>query len=809
MIRDRTLSMTNRSLLAAGLVLLTSGTALGEQQCAANPVDRSVTQMLDFYVDGYGAQSDVEAYRVATGLGYAAIYPSYGGEGDVSPKPWIDALKVVAPERTAEAEALTRYSACRFIYAAETLRRRLQQLGANHPYVHHWIGMKAATFARCNASYTHRSSLAASFDLPAELATDDLRVAELQQDDREYEIAVRAYYRNDVSAMSLFDAVAASKSEHRGAAMYMGALLRLQTGPDSAVEEALNIADSIIKDESLAATHRIAKQLVGYVSYYSSDVRHRKALLASVFADATLPLDEIRLDPNVGGHYSRALGDIDWFRNAFAQAWFLPDGAMPSPTVRALQELAQEQDIARWLIASAAVTETFEQENWLVAANAVDARRQFGARLGAMEETTTLPWIPIRAATDLMPVADVWTAVQRSEAAVQACPSAPEQATLARLLYHASRRTLIAGDTRKFITELKRYAYIESDHARQVVYDAIAYLMAVNRKSDARRVRDSLAPLAFGGDRQAYSRARFQVPSLLAVLAEDRKHVVAALGDRYFYEFDLLNLLSIEAMHELAKEGGVRHDIRAALSRAAWAREYALRERVRPKSTQLMLELNPAIAALWSATDLPQAASHRELLNVLRTPRIGVLVNTSPRVDAAPGYEGTSVQTLDIRNHSDNNWWCAMRSSRIQQSLRIQLANRLALVSGYLSDGNSLPEQVERHVEDALTGGWITQHISRKELEQLAQVESAPRLLSRKVLAWASQDDVSSQGLDEALHRAVVMTRYGCQRQGGHGEYSKASYRVLHKRFPESPWAKKTPFWFDCDHFYFGCAGRR
>jgi hypothetical protein len=93
--------------------------------------------------------------------------------------------------------------------------------------------------------------------------------------------------------------------------------------------------------------------------------------------------------------------------------------------------------------------------------------------------------------------------------------------------------------------------------------------MAVNRKSDARGVRDSLVPVAFGGDRQAHSRARFQIPSLLAVLAEDRKHVVAALGEKYFYEFDLLNLLSIEAMHELAKQGGVRQDIRAALSRAA------------------------------------------------------------------------------------------------------------------------------------------------------------------------------------------------------------------------------------------------
>ena len=430
--------MTNRSLLAAGLLLLTSGLALGEQQCATNPVDRSLTQMLDWYVEGYGAQSDVAAYRVASGLGYTAIYPAYSNGDDASPKPWIEALKVVAPERAVEAESLADYTQCRFTYAAQTLRRRVQELGSNHPYVHHWIGMKAATLARCNASYTRRRVLqVASFELPPELSTDDLRVAELQRDDRAYENAVRAYYVNDDTAMSLFDAVAASKSGHRGAAMYMSALLRMEAGD---VEEALRIADTIIKDETLTATHRIAKQLVGYASYHSSDSRYRKALLASAFADVMLPLDEIQLDPDVGSQYSRALGDIAWFGRDLTQAWFASDIDTPSSTVRALQELANEQDIARWLIASSAVTETFERENWIVAANASDARREFAAHLSALEETTTLAWVPIRAATDLMPVADVWNAVHHGVAAVQACASAPEQATLARLLYHASRR---------------------------------------------------------------------------------------------------------------------------------------------------------------------------------------------------------------------------------------------------------------------------------------------------------------------------------------------------------------------------------
>jgi hypothetical protein len=48
----------------------------------------------------------------------------------------------------------------------------------------------------------------------------------------------------------------------------------------------------------------------------------------------------------------------------------------------------------------------------------------------------------------------------------------------------------------------------------------------------------------------------------------------------------------------------------------------------------------------------------------------------------------------------------------------------------------------------------------------------------------------------EALHIAVTSTRYGCTDKDT-GRWSKAAFQLLHKRYPKSEWAKKTPYWFN------------
>jgi len=47
----------------------------------------------------------------------------------------------------------------------------------------------------------------------------------------------------------------------------------------------------------------------------------------------------------------------------------------------------------------------------------------------------------------------------------------------------------------------------------------------------------------------------------------------------------------------------------------------------------------------------------------------------------------------------------------------------------------------------------------------------------------------------EALHLAVKSTRFGCTDKET-GKWSKAAFDFLHRHYPTSAWAKKTPYWF-------------
>ena len=83
-----------------------------------------------------------------------------------------------------------------------------------------------------------------------------------------------------------------------------------------------------------------------------------------------------------------------------------------------------------------------------------------------------------------------------------------------------------------------------------------------------------------------------------------------------------------------------------------------------------------------------------------------------------------------------------------------------------------------------------------EEIEELQKTDSAQALLSRIILGWAKshpQDPL----VPEALHRLVVVVRYGCARlDPENGTISKAAFNILHTRYPKSEWTAKTPYWF-------------
>jgi hypothetical protein len=83
---------------------------------------------------------------------------------------------------------------------------------------------------------------------------------------------------------------------------------------------------------------------------------------------------------------------------------------------------------------------------------------------------------------------------------------------------------------------------------------------------------------------------------------------------------------------------------------------------------------------------------------------------------------------------------------------------------------------------------------AKNERARLSALGAAPNYLCKQVIAWAEKHPTDMRA-PEALHLAVKSTRYGCTDKET-GRWSKAAYDLLHKRYPNNPWTKKTPYWF-------------
>jgi hypothetical protein len=76
----------------------------------------------------------------------------------------------------------------------------------------------------------------------------------------------------------------------------------------------------------------------------------------------------------------------------------------------------------------------------------------------------------------------------------------------------------------------------------------------------------------------------------------------------------------------------------------------------------------------------------------------------------------------------------------------------------------------------------------------LQSLPTAPDWLAAQTLAFA-QAHSQDPRVPEALHLVVRATRYGCTGNLT-GDFSHRAFDLLHRRYPASDWAAKTPYWF-------------
>ncbi len=86
------------------------------------------------------------------------------------------------------------------------------------------------------------------------------------------------------------------------------------------------------------------------------------------------------------------------------------------------------------------------------------------------------------------------------------------------------------------------------------------------------------------------------------------------------------------------------------------------------------------------------------------------------------------------------------------------------------------------------------QERASEEVAKLAKVPVAPDYIAAQTIAWVESHPDDPRAA-EALHLTVHATRYGCA-DAETGRYSKQAFQLLHRRYPNSEWARKTKYWY-------------
>jgi hypothetical protein len=87
-----------------------------------------------------------------------------------------------------------------------------------------------------------------------------------------------------------------------------------------------------------------------------------------------------------------------------------------------------------------------------------------------------------------------------------------------------------------------------------------------------------------------------------------------------------------------------------------------------------------------------------------------------------------------------------------------------------------------------------SQTVAAKEAAAIHALGTGPNYLAQTAVSFGMKNPADER-VPEALHLAVKSTRYGCTDKET-GRWSKAAYDLLHRRYPNTTWAKETKYWF-------------
>jgi hypothetical protein len=252
-------------------------------------------------------------------------------------------------------------------------------------------------------------------------------------------------------------------------------------------------------------------------------------------------------------------------------------------------------------------------------------------------------------------------------------------------------------------------------------------------------------------------------------IPEENESEAPTDGPKIFFDWDAANvfnrLMPSATLGEAARSQSLTANLHRDVVQAAFMRAALIDDRATANQTATTLasaypELKEFLASYQRATT-PDARRFAAAYLALKFPGL------RPYVTVGLNRTGP----LDEIDSFRDNWWCGEPPN------------------AYVQDEGAKTEPLT-----APLFLKTSQSVATREAAAISALGTGPNYLAQTAITWGTKNPADAR-VPEALHLAVKSTRYGCTDKET-GRWSKAAFDFLHRRYPNTSWAKETKYWF-------------
>jgi len=250
-------------------------------------------------------------------------------------------------------------------------------------------------------------------------------------------------------------------------------------------------------------------------------------------------------------------------------------------------------------------------------------------------------------------------------------------------------------------------------------------------------------------------------------------------GAKLFFDADAATvfnkLMPVAIAFEAAQNKSLAANLRRDVAQATFMRAAMLDQAVTAnKAATLLATLSPELRGLLADYQRAATSDARKFAAAyiaLKYPGLRPFVTIGI---------GRTIALADIDEYRDN-WWCAEPPTTSK-------------IDYYEGDEDEQKEASARKTMPAPEFLKGAQANAAREAATLQALGPGPNYLAQTVINWVNKNPIDKRA-PEALHLAVKSTRYGCTDKDT-GRWSKAAFDLLHRKYPNTSWAKETKYWF-------------